>query len=439
MRTNRPWRGIAVLLAAAYTMGILIAGEPAAAHPLSATAILLDVAPDRVTGSVQLPVDRLAAALGRSLTAASVTQPAELGDLRGYLREHSAAAGTDGTPWQLEISGGRVERVDDVDHLICDLVLTPPGGAVGDFTLTWTAILHRLAVHQVFVGLRPADDGEHAVAGTLTWQRQTLTVPAAGVVAPQTGFLAAMRLGIEHIAEGADHLLFLIMLLLPAPLLARTGRWVRAGDPRRSWLRVVHVVTAFAAGHSITLALASLGYVSLPVRLVESVIALSVLVSGVHAIRPLVRGGEAWIAAGFGLMHGLAFAALVADLGLGRESLVTDLLGFNLGIELTQLIVVALLMPSFLALDRTRLYPGFRIVVAGTGIVLAAAWFAERTTMIGGNPLEPVTDHLVEHPFLTAAAIALVAVVARSVPSWNRDAAGHTDGRVDHDRAELAG
>lgn len=76
-------------------------------------------------------------------------------------------------------------------------------------------------------------------------------------------------------------------------------------------MRVVHVVTAFAAGHSITLALAAFGLISVPTRIVESLIAVSIAVSGVQAIRTLVRGGEAWVAGSFGLMHGLAFAALL--------------------------------------------------------------------------------------------------------------------------------
>jgi hypothetical protein len=241
-------------------------------------------------------------------------------------------------------------------------------------------------------------------------------VPVQGAHAEQ-GFTAAVGLGVEHIADGADHLLFLVMLLLPAPLLARRGRWERTDDLRHNCLRVVHVVTAFAVGHSITLAMAALGYLSAPTRLVESMIALSILVSAVHAIRPIVRGGEVWIAAGFGLMHGLAFAALLGGLDLSRGSLLTELVGFNLGIELTQLIVVALVMPSLMVLSRTRLYPAVRTILAGSGIVLASAWLAERTTLITANPLEPTSTMLVAHPFVVAAALACVAVAARAVPS----------------------
>ncbi len=114
-------------------------------------------------------------------------------------------------------------------------------------------------------------------------------------------------------------------------------------------------------------------------------------------------------------MHGLAFAALLGALDLSRGSLVTELLGFNLGIELAQLIVVALIMPSLMVLGRTPLYPAVRTTLAGAGIVLAAAWLAERRTLIAVDPLEPVSTTLVAHPFLAAAILAGVAATAWAV------------------------
>ncbi|MFE6482144.1 HupE/UreJ family protein [Streptomyces sp. NPDC057757] len=402
-------------LAALTATVTVVAPTRADAHPLSTTALLLDVAPDQVTGTVQLPVDRLAIALDQPLTAKTVVRPAKLEEMRRYVLSHISAADPDGTRWTTTVSGGRVEKIDSVDHLVFDLVLRPPNGTVHDFRLTYDAIVHHLLSHQIFVSLRPDGSDGYTTLGMLDWQQHTIAVPAVGATTEQ-GFAAAVRLGIKHIAEGADHLLFLVMLLLPAPLLARRGRWVRSDDLRRNCVRVVHVVTAFAVGHSITLALAALGYISAPTRVVESLIALSILVSGIHAVRPLVPRGETWIAAGFGLMHGLAFAALLDDLDLGRGSLVATLLGFNLGIELTQLMVVALLMPSLLVLSRTRVYPAVRLGVAAIGIVLAAAWLAERTTLLPNNPLNHVTDTLVAHPFAVAGALAAVAAVSWAVP-----------------------
>jgi hypothetical protein len=173
---------------------------------------------------------------------------------------------------------------------------------------------------------------------------------------------------------------------------------------------VVHVVTAFAVGHSLTLALAATGVVEVPSRPVETLIALSIGVSAMHAIRPLVPRGEVLIAAGFGLVHGLAFASLIGDLGLDRGSLVTTLLGFNLGIELTQLLVVALVMPSLLVLARTAVYPVFRVGVALVGLV---SWVLERATLTPADPFKGVQTWLAGHPLHVAVAVAVLAVGGR--------------------------
>ncbi|GDY75660.1 hypothetical protein SAV31267_051450 [Streptomyces avermitilis] len=176
---------------------------------------------------------------------------------------------------------------------------------------------------------------------------------------------------------------------------------------------MVHVVTAFAVGHSLTLALAAAGVIDVPARPVETLIAFSIAVSAVHALRPLVARGEVFIASGFGLVHGLAFASLIGDLGLGRGSLVTTLLGFNLGIELTQLLVVALMMPSLLVLARTSVYPAFRIGVALVGLLFSVSWMLERATLTSADPFEGIQTWLVGHPLLVAASVAALAVVAR--------------------------
>jgi len=94
---------------------------------------------------------------------------------------------------------------------------------VGDFQLTYDAIVHHLLSHQILVSLRPAGADDYTTLGILDWQQHTIAGPAAGAT-KETGFLAAVHLRIRHIAEGGDHLRFLIMLLLPAPLLARHRR-----------------------------------------------------------------------------------------------------------------------------------------------------------------------------------------------------------------------
>jgi HupE / UreJ protein len=207
---------------------------------------------------------------------------------------------------------------------------------------------------------------------------QSGTVFAGGHLPSFSGFGAVFGLGMRHIAEGTDHLLFLLALILPAPLLAVNGRWGGTVRTRESLLRILRVVTAFTVGHSITLALAALGRLHVPSRPIELLIAMSILVSAAHAVRPLFPGREAAIAASFGLIHGLAFATALSDLGFGGGYRLVAILGFNFGVETMQLIVVAAIMPSLLLLSRTRAYTALRIGGALFAGSAAVGWIVER-------------------------------------------------------------
>ncbi len=197
-------------------------------------------------------------------------------------------------------------------------------------------------------------------------------------LAPFEGVPSMFRLGMRHIAEGTDHLLFLLALLLPAPLLVGRSCWAGPSNIRRSLVQIVRVVTAFTVGHSATLALGAWGMVSLPSRVVEVLIAFSILVSALHALRPLFPGREPAIAAGFGLVHGLAFATTLQNLGIGPWQRIASILGFNLGIETMQLIVVAAMLPSLLILSRTPAYPTFRLGGALFAGFASLGWIIER-------------------------------------------------------------
>jgi len=406
---------------AALGAAILLAAVPATAgaHPMFTSAVLLGIGSGKVDAEVQLPVDRLAVALERDFTPSEAAGPLRA-EIERYTRRHVHAVGADGREWAVDVGGGHIERIDTVDHIVMSLSLTPPDGKVTDFDLRYDVIVDQLVTHKAIATIRSQwDKGttahEPETLGVYDWHTKSLRVDADGGSWLE-GFLATAGLGVRHISEGADHLLFLLMLLIPAPLVARRSRWSRRDDARATVIRVVQVVSAFAIGHSITLALATFGLIHLPSRLIESMIALSILVSAVHALRPLVPGGEAMIAAGFGLVHGLAFATLLGQLGLTGGALVSSLLAFNLGIEATQLLVVALMMPSLYALSRSAAYGAVRVSAGLLGIVLAGAWFLERTTLIDSDPLASVSTALIDHPFAVAAAFALVAAITQYLP-----------------------
>ena len=167
------------------------------------------------------------------------------------------------------------------------------------------------------------------------------------------------REGVWHIWIGFDHILFLLSLLLPAVLLWRAKVWQPALRFRDSLIDVVKIVTSFTLAHSITLSLATLGVISLPSALVESAIALSVVLAALNNVYAVFHQRRWMVAFAFGLIHGFGFASVLADLGLPQEALLLALVGFNLGVEVGQLCIVALFLPLAFALRRTRFYRQF--------------------------------------------------------------------------------
>lgn len=215
--------------------------------------------------------------------------------------------------------------------------------------------------------------------------------------------------GFHHVLDGADHLLFLLTLLLPAAFVVTDRRWRFVPRVRPAAHKVVHVVTAFTVGHSITLTATALGWVTVPGRPVEVLIAASVAVSALHGIRPFVRGGEPAIAGVFGLIHGMAFSGILRDLGLEGRTSVLALLAFNVGIELAQLAVTCLVFPSLLVIESQGRVPG-RVRTGGCALALAmsVAWMLNRGLDVP-DPFAPLERATVDHPWFVVVLFAAAA------------------------------
>jgi hypothetical protein len=197
-----------------------------------------------------------------------------------------------------------------------------------------------------------------------------------------------VREGVTHIWQGFDHVLFLLALLLPAVLRREAGQWTATDRFREPLLRVVKLVTAFTVAHSLTLSLAVLGIVDLPPRVVEPIIAASVIAAALNNLRPWF-GERGWlVAGGFGLIHGFGFAGALLDLGLKGSTLATALVSFNVGVELGQLAIVAAFLPLAFGL---RCSWGYQVLAVRSGsaavALLAAVWMAERLFQFKVLPL----------------------------------------------------
>ncbi len=258
----------------------------------------------------------------------------------------ATAAGDYDVVWKRPVVGDMALRL--VPHLSGGALEKPPAAeqvAPGYVTRVWrvrrgppldgqtltiegleqsvTDVLVRVSAHDgrsLDLVLRPADPAA-----------QLRLSPAGGIAVP--GYL---KLGVEHILTGFDHLLFVLgLLLLIGP----------------GW-RLVKAVTAFTAAHSITLALAALGYLSFPSAAIEALVALSILFVAVELATPdradlsLARRRPWLIAFLFGLLHGMAFAGVLADIGLPPGAAPQALLLFNLGVEIGQLLFIAAVLAA---------------------------------------------------------------------------------------------
>ena len=187
--------------------------------------------------------------------------------------------------------------------------------------------------------------------------------------------------GIEHILIGPDHILFLIGLLL----LGGTFR------------RLALIVTAFTLGHSITLSLAALDIISPPARFIEPLIALTIIVVGADnllvlrtrrnselSVPSVALGSEAdlrpWLAIAFGLIHGFGFAYVLKEFGLPQAALGWSLFAFNLGVEIGQLLIVAVVAGVLLTVRRLSPPLAGRVALLGSIAVILAGtyWFVQR-------------------------------------------------------------
>lgn len=283
--------------------------------------------------------------------------------------------GLGGQPCTLVPEALAVRRYDDGTYATLQLGARCAAGAVDQadrIAVGYRLLFDRDPGHRAMITVQGEDGAATAVAHA---GQPDVSIPLSGT----HQFATFLREGVHHILIGYDHLAFLLSLLLTAPLVRRKGEWRRAASFRASVLHVLGIVTAFTVAHSITLGLAALGWVTPSSRWVEAAIALSVLLAALNNLRPLLVR-RLWVAGSlFGLVHGFGFAGVLQEVGLPDDARLLALLGFNLGVELGQVAVVALVLPLLFLCGRQAWYPRIVMPLASMGIAgLAVYWLLQR-------------------------------------------------------------
>lgn len=428
------------LLALLVPLVLLALAGPASAHDGKSTVIFLDVYPDgTVEGQVEHPVDLLSEVFGFDLDADTVTEDdiAATQDIMLAFNEASLVIDAGDGPWPITFTD--TELVDtentvyagynfEVDRTFDD----PPR----QFDLTYSGIFDTVPGHSGFVTIR-TDPVTGLFLNEADFQPDLLSSsdPTSNVNLDDPSTTKALsgtiQLGMDHIFIGTDHILFVLVLILPAVMLYGATGWQPVESFGGALWRVIKIATMFTIAHSITLTLGGLEIVELPSRLVETVIALSIIAAAAHNLKPIFANKEHWIAFGFGIFHGFGFAGLLSDLGVGRGQRVLSLFGFNVGVEIGQAFIILLLFPALFLLRRTVLYPLFLRVSSVVLAVVAGIWATERIfdTSLG---IDSIVEKFTRTPrafVLIAIATALAAFIRQAERSRGRlVGVGGTDG-----------
>lgn len=367
----------------------------AIAHPMPNSVLLLDIKLSGIAAELQLPVPELQLAMGKDLLNLTDNLIQDYGkELSGYILAHIHLVSEDGTIWEVKILGLQTGNAEQTatgiyQELRVHLWMRPLQPTnIRKFTLNYDVIVHQVVTHKILVSVRQdwmngKVGAGQAQVGVIGLDARSNTIPPLSINLEEgslgKGFRSMVNLGMQHISEGTDHLLFLLALLLSAPLIAENKRWTKFGGTKYSLIRLIKMATAFTIGHSATLLAGALGWLRLPQQPVEIMIAVSILVTAIHALRPLFPGKEIFIASGFGLIHGLAFATIISGLQLEAGRMALSILGFNIGIELMQLFVILITVPWLLLISNLAIYKWTRMALATFAAVAALAWISERS------------------------------------------------------------
>ena len=366
----------------------LVMAGTARAHTGDQSYVYLDIFDTTVEGEIHYPVADLSEVLGVDIPndpdGAEAWGEANIDLLRSYSAEHLSMAELSGTEWPIEFGEPSGFEFFDGAYLVLSFAVDRTFVEVPrEFVVTYDAIIHAMPERDALLTIA-TDFGSGTFNNEanellrFTPDSTTQTVDL-GAINFWSGVVGVIELGVDHIRIGMDHILFIFALVLPAVLVfRRADGWLPAPTFGSSLWRVLKIVTMFTVAHTITLTLGGLGVIELPSALVETVIAVSIILAALHNIRPVFVNREWLIAFGFGLVHGFGFAGLLADLGLTQSRQFASLLGFNLGIEIGQAVIILLIFPALYLARRTRAYLPFMYLGSVILIAIAAAWAIER-------------------------------------------------------------
>jgi len=422
------------LIVLVFSFCLTCLGQKVEAHPMPNSTLALRVEAKGIRLSLAMPLSELTPALGTELSENKPLTAPNKALVQSYVLAHLRIINSNNVWMPIDISQIALANTKDSIRGVYSEITVE--GFIEDanahdwpyFTIHSDIIVHQVPNHAIMVTLVQAwlpltKPSTPQAVGLIQ-----LNIPTGKILPLQVTFTSLqwqenawrmLQLGIQHIAVGTDHLMFLLLLLLTAPMQQKSKRvWGIHGSTAYSIRRLLYMVTAFTLGHSLTLLTGALGWQPIASKWIEVAIALSILVSAIHAWRPIFFGKEAWIAAGFGLVHGMAFSGTLLHLQLPMWQLILSVAAFNIGIELMQLAVVLLTTPWLLMISKhnAAAYNYLKTLLACLAALAALGWIAERISNTP-NVISEGNNHLVAwSPVL----LAMLIVFALGIYSYKK-------------------
>lgn len=282
------------------------------------------------------------------------TQP----EIGSYL-ERALRLFQDGAQCKGVVEGADVQQRQETSYATVAISFACPGSAGGSYEVRYGVFAESDAVVDDHSNVADYALGTERGRFVFDNSHRTLTVGQSGQF---TSALRFITMGVEHLLAGADHVLFLVALLLGA----------------RTFRSVLKLAAAFTAAHSLTLAAAAVGWVEVPPQVVEPLIALSIAYVAAENLVGSRSRHSLLVVLGFGLLHGLGFASTLSFTDEISWQLIASLLTFNAGIEIGQALIIGVLFPVLLLVRR---YRWSRVAhLAATGLIggVSLLWFFQR-------------------------------------------------------------
>jgi hypothetical protein len=366
-------------------LGLLaLAAAEVRAHSAGQSYLYFQIYENRVSGRFEIALSDLNPALGLSGTDREITPEnldERIGFLENYYRDHVVISDEQGplairfTRHDIVLAEGGYARIS--------FDLNGRDRVPDKLTIDYSVLFdedpdHRgflLVEHNWATGTFANENRISLVFGPGS-RRQDFDLTSSGRL---RGFLALVHLGAEHMLLGLDHIFFLLALLLPAVMRRDGGRWQPLESFRGALGNGVRIVTAFAAAHAVAFTLSAAALLHLPEALVETVIAASTTLAAANILVPVFRRRMWWIVFALSLFHGVGFAGGLMDLGALHEHRALSVLAFNLGVELGQILIVAVLLPLLFLVRRLAVYRKGVLPLAALGMILVSGvWVIER-------------------------------------------------------------